>query len=184
MKFGFRLFLLIVACMVIAPMTPYAAFPIKGTVVAPSIAGNGSENISSMQHPSTGKHISRLHHFPERVRQPCYRWIAIVLAVISIGAGGLGLHNFYLGYIGLGIIQLLAVAGFVAGCISVVAALFGAGLGFLLLGIILIGLGIASWIWQISELIRICVNDLKPKRGRYSRYPQDKKQVSELNYDD
>ncbi len=77
----------------------------------------------------------------------------IVALLLVIFLGGLGIHRFYLGYTGIGIVQLLM-------------ALIGTILIFVLIGyFILLGL----YIWLIIDLIRIITGDLQPKGGRYSQ---------------
>ena len=81
--------------------------------------------------------------------------LAIILCALL---GATGAHNFYLGYWGQGLAQLLMSVLIV----SIVAS--GTGFGALLLAIpIVLGLGI----WLLVELILICVKAKLPKRGNY-----------------
>ncbi|WP_333617703.1 TM2 domain-containing protein [Dietzia sp.] len=60
-------------------------------------------------------------------------------ALLAFFLGGLGVHNFYLGYTGKGVAQLIiTILGFVTTII---------GVGFLLL--------LAVWIWAFIEFILI-----------------------------
>jgi len=88
------------------------------------------------------------------------RWIAgklmggnqIIAAILAFFLGELGVHRFYLGYTGIGIIQLLMfVVGFV--------------LSFVLIGIPIL---IAVLVWVLIDFIRILTGDLQPKAGSYS----------------
>jgi TM2 domain-containing membrane protein YozV len=82
----------------------------------------------------------------------------------------LSLHNFYLGYYGRG---AAAIALLLAGLYLVLLGFFGglysgAGLTFLVaIGTAMLG----GWfIWQITDLVRIVINKLKPKNGEYNAH--------------
>ena len=108
----------------------------------------------------------------EPVRQRS-RGIALLLALVPLLLGlPLGLHNFYLGYHGRGILTVLFTAAALV-LLSVAAffallLLFGQGSGVVLALFILAALlyyGI--YIWQIIDVVRIITGDLKPKDGVY-----------------
>jgi len=70
----------------------------------------------------------------------------LVALLLNIFLGGLGIHRFYLGYVGMGILYIaLALTSF------------------------LIIPGIALFILLIIDLIRIITGSLKPKNGEYGK---------------
>ncbi|MCC5921365.1 MAG: TM2 domain-containing protein [Cyclobacteriaceae bacterium] len=69
----------------------------------------------------------------------------LVALLLAIFLGGLGIHRFYLGYIGIGIVQLLLAL-----------------LGFLIVPLIVL------FIWVLIDIIRIATGALGPKNGEYT----------------
>lgn len=96
------------------------------------------------------------------------RGIAILLAALLLLGIPLSLHNFYLGYYGRGAIALALVM--VGTALVVLAFLESIFAGFALVGLAAIGLAmLGGWfLWQLSDLVRIIANDLKPKNGAYN----------------
>lgn len=92
--------------------------------------------------------------------------VAVLLAILSVIYLPLSLHNFYLGYYGRGAaaigLLVLGVSLFAAGFAG---ALFGGeALSIAYVGVAILG----GWfIWQLSDLVRIILRDLKPKNGDY-----------------
>jgi TM2 domain-containing membrane protein YozV len=77
-------------------------------------------------------------------------WIVALLLCFFLGM--LGVHRFYLGYIGIGFIQLgMFLLGFL--------------LSFVIIGIPIL---IALSIWVLIDFIRIILKKLEPKDGSYS----------------
>ncbi len=68
--------------------------------------------------------------------------------LLGIFLGGLGVHRFYLGYIGIGIAQLLMIL------LSPLTLFISAAVAF---------------IWILIDIIRIATGDLKPKNGEYEK---------------
>lgn len=71
----------------------------------------------------------------------------LVALLLGIFLGGLGVHRFYLGYIGIGIAQLLMII------LSPFTLFISAAVAF---------------IWILIDIIRIATGDLKPKNGEYT----------------
>lgn len=100
------------------------------------------------------------------------RGVAFLLAFLL---GGFGLHLFYLGYKGRGLIYLLmTLAALILlgiGALSFVSALFGGGAGGYLL-LLLVGIVIGSVVGTMSQIdaILILTNALRPLDGEY--YPR------------
>ncbi|MDX5348175.1 MAG: NINE protein [Hymenobacteraceae bacterium] len=70
----------------------------------------------------------------------------LVALLLAIFLGGLGVHRFYLGYVGTGIIQLvLALTSFLIVPLAVLL------------------------VWVIIDIIRIAMGRLKPKNGEYAK---------------
>jgi len=76
----------------------------------------------------------------------------IVAALLAFFLGGFGVHRFYLGYTGKGILQIALV-------------LVGAALSTIFIGIPIL-LGVSIWI--LIDFIRILTGNLKPKNGEYT----------------
>jgi hypothetical protein len=108
---------------------------------------------------------------PGPVAQPVrYRskGLAILLAILSVSYLPLSLHNFYLGYYGRGAIAiaLVMVATYLVVLAFAIGLFSGAGLvGLGVAGLALLGVW---FVWQLSDLVRIITNDLKPKNGQYN----------------
>jgi len=76
----------------------------------------------------------------------------IVAALLAFFLGGFGVHRFYLGYTGKGILQIALL-------------LVGAALSTVIIGIPIL-LGVSIWI--LIDFIRILTGNLKPKDGEYT----------------
>jgi TM2 domain-containing membrane protein YozV len=96
----------------------------------------------SYQHPYAPQPYAQ----PTVIVMPKSRFVAAVLAFFF---GCFGVHNFYLGYTGTAVAQL-------------VLGIFGSLTAFLFIGIFIL---VPLWIWAIVELILFLV----AKDGRYSR---------------
>lgn len=141
-----------------------SARPRSGRVQAPrlftrsGVAAGAAAPAPQRQEPGPGAQ-------PVRHRS---RGIAIGLAILAVTYLPLSLHNFYLGYYGRG---AAAIALVIAGTYLVVLAFLGsifsgaALVGWGAIGLVMLG----GWfLWQLSDLIRIITNDLKPKNGSYN----------------
>jgi hypothetical protein len=118
---------------------------------------------------SVAARAPRQHQDPGPVAEPVrYRsqGVALLLAILNVIYLPLSLHNFYLGYYGRGAaaigLLVLGVSLFAAGFTG---ALFGGeALSIAYVGVAILG----GWfIWQLSDLVRIILRDLKPKNGDY-----------------
>lgn len=109
------------------------------------------------------------HQEPGPVAKPvCYRsrGISLLLAILSVTYFPLSLHNFYLGYYGRGIAAIgLLVLGIFFFFAGFTGALFSSEVLLIsYLGVAILG----GWfLWQLSDLVRIILRDLKPKNGDY-----------------
>ncbi len=156
--------LLTILALLLFTFTSFAAFPIKNKL-----------SFSSVSNTRHGVHffLSEFHTRQHFTKPQNIRSTAIVLAVISILLGGWGLHRYYLGYTGEGVLQSLGFLATIIGTYLVVLSLIGLlgvvlgvggfSLGLLFLGCILELLGTASFVWQVIDLVRICTGDLKHK---------------------
>lgn len=103
------------------------------------------------------------------------RGIALLLAALPFLFGlPLGLHYFYLGYIGRGILSLIVAAVatvlIILGAVGAFLTLFTASSGALTL--VTIGAVLLSILFliQLIDAVRIALGDLRPKNGEY--YPR------------
>lgn len=89
-----------------------------------------------------------------------------VAALLAFFFGAMGLHRFYLGYTTLGIMQAFTLPLLLVVFITMLNATTISTVGFFLL-LLLVAVIIAFGFWEISDFIRILVNDLKPRTGDY-----------------
>lgn len=75
----------------------------------------------------------------------------VLAAILAFFLGILGIHRFYLGYTGIGVIQLIM-------------GIVGLALSPILIGLPILGL---LWIWVVVDFIRILLGNLAPKNGSY-----------------
>jgi asparagine N-glycosylation enzyme membrane subunit Stt3 len=93
------------------------------------------------------------------------RAIAIILAILAFTYVPLSLHNFYLGYYGRGALAIAVLL--VASSLAVLGLFGGLNGGIAFVGAIGIAMLAGYFIWQFTDLIRICTRSLKPKNGEY-----------------
>ena len=102
------------------------------------------------------------------------RGIALLLVVLPLLVGlPLGLHYFYLGYTGRGVLTLgLLALAFVLGAIGLIGVLnglfVGVGGGALVALILSLVIVTGLLLQQLIDIVRIAINDLKPKNGEYN----------------
>lgn len=152
----------------------YAAFPVRHPVaiVSASVTNNSMGSIAvASEHKEIKAHgllAKALHR--NTIRPIRYQWAAIILNVTSLLLGGLGAHRFYLGYTAIGVAQLSGLLWLGAGALLA----FGIGTAALppvvFLGVLMIGVFAALYIWQIIDLIRIAKRRLQPKRTDYEHH--------------
>ena len=154
------------------PRRPRATAPAK----APAAALTRPNLLQTLAAARTASRTSA-HQQPLPAGEPVRyrsRGIALLLLVLPLLVGlPLGLHYFYLGYTGRGILTLaLGIVAAVLITLGVVGA-FGAfffdvsssALTLFIIGIIL--LGVLSLL-QLIDIVRIAIGDLKPKNGEYN----------------
>lgn len=140
-----------------------AAFPIQGN----NIAANNNFPVAIQNEPGVEKIITHTKQWPDT--ETTYQkkgkklWVAAVLAFFF---GTMGLHRFYLGYTTLGIMQSFTLPLSLVLLVIAANAVTVSTVGFFLI-LLLAAVIIAFCFWEISDFIRILVNDLKPRTGNY-----------------
>jgi TM2 domain-containing membrane protein YozV len=150
----------------------HAAYRVSDTVAALSVNGPCSDVPvikNSAQHSVLYKWFHSSHDAPVRHKK---KWLAILLASVSILTGISGLHRIYLGYVGIGFAQLLLYyLGFGLAFAGLIIALSTGAIGGLALLMIGLGLSSAIGIWEIVDLIQIATGSLGPVNGDYVHRP-------------
>ncbi|HRP90283.1 MAG TPA: TM2 domain-containing protein [Edaphocola sp.] len=96
----------------------YASFPMEGQNTKAELYGFNSkatneltnlDNQVTFNDASVNNNIKATAHSTDKANGGKSQLIALILVILL---GGLGIHRFYLGYTGIGIIQLLTLGGF------------------------------------------------------------------------
>lgn len=156
----------------------YAAFPIKKITTNESkpTLNNDADNIinnGQIAHRSFFSKILHIHdkgnyHYKER--RPRKLSTAIILNALGFFTGLLGLHRLYLGYTMEGVLQLSGGIAFELGVLAIffidVFSIFETVTIPFYIYFLFAYAGVMA-IWQIIDLIRLAIGDLKPKNGNY-----------------
>jgi len=126
----------------------------------------GNENNSLISKVTHSKEIASFSLPPKTTFKEIKNKYQTVALILCLFFGFLGVHRFYLGYKGVGVLYVL---GCVFGVLSYLVlqysgTLYFSAIGFCLLGATILGI---LFFW-ILDLIRISLNNLKPKQGDYS----------------
>ncbi len=119
-------------------------------------------NLNPYEHYSNDRHV---HH-----KQNKSQLLAILLSCPLFGLCFYGVHRFYLGYVWQGLVQLLAfLLGYITLLVAISLAIATATAGTEIIAGIGAVLIFGALLWEVIDFFRICIGDLKPKFGDYSR---------------
>jgi len=145
------------------PTVSYAAFPIQKEHIT---TNNGAESVLQNEQMIINR-IADIKREPDTEKttqkKGKRRGVAALLAFFF---GAMGLHRFYLGYTTLGIMQAFTLPLLLVLFITMLNATTVSTVGFFLI-LLLVAVIVVFGFWEISDFIRILVNDLKPSTGDY-----------------
>ncbi|MBQ3574864.1 MAG: NINE protein [Clostridia bacterium] len=95
-------------------------------------------------------------------------------AVLAGTLGQFGVHRYYLGYIGSGVVQSIGGMLYIIGYTLLISAelSYNPPIGMLVAGIIMLLASLGTSIWALVDFIRILCNSLKPAGGEFGNAPQ------------
>lgn len=106
-----------------------------------------------------------------------------IAAILAFLLGGLSAHNFYLGYPGKALLQILLGPGFAGaayylGLKRILARDFASGLNIAILLYVVAGL---TALWVLMDLIHILASSLEPRKGPYRENTKRARQIQLYN---